>query len=123
MHELGLVLETISSVEKIAKENGVLSVAELTLEIGEVSSVVPSYFRDCFEWAKQKTEYMKDCALEIVIIKGISYCRDCKTTYPTVEHGKICPNCNSENTYLITGNELTIHDIKVRTEESKGEAE
>jgi len=117
MHELGLVLETISSVEKIAKENDVLSVASLTLEIGEVSGVVPSYFKECFEWAKQKTEYMKDCVLEIVVIKGISYCRDCKKTYDTTSYAKKCPYCGSESTYLITGNELTIHDVKVVTKD------
>lgn len=123
MHELGLVLETISSVEKIAKENDVLSVASLTLEVGEVSSIVPSYFRECFEWAKKKTDYMQDCELEIVIIKGISYCQDCKQTFDTVAHGKTCPHCGSGATYLITGNELTIHDIKVRTKDEKEDTE
>ena len=123
MHELGLVLETISSVEKIAKENDVLSVASLTLEVGEVSSIVPSYFRECFEWAKKKTDYMQDCELEIVIIKGISYCQDCKQTFDTVTHGKTCPHCGSGATYLITGNELTIHDIKVRTKDEKEDTE
>ena len=113
MHELGLVMETIASVEKIAAENDVASVACLTLEVGEVSSIVPSYFRECFEWAKQRSEVMKDCTLEIVIIKGISYCKDCKQTYDTVPHGRKCPHCGSDSTYLVTGNELTIHDIKV----------
>lgn len=119
MHELGLVLETISSVEKIAKENDVASVASVTLEVGEVSAIVPSYFKDCFEWAKKNTEYMKDCELEIIILKGISYCRDCKKTYDTVKHAKVCPYCGSESTYLITGNELNIHDIKVRTKDEE----
>ena len=121
MHELGLVLETISSVEKIAKENDVEAVASVTLEVGEVSSIVPSYFRECFDWAKKKTDYMRDCELEIVIIKGISYCRDCKKTYETVKHAKICPHCGSESTYLITGNELNIHDIKVVTKDDPGD--
>ena len=119
MHELGLVLETISSVEQIAKEHDVKSVTSVTLEIGEVSGVVPSLFEECFDWAKKKTEYMHECKLEVVVIQGITYCRSCKKTYPTVEHGKICPHCKSEDTYLLTGNELTIHDIKV---ESKDEA-
>lgn len=119
MHELGLVLETISSVEQIAKEHDVKSVTSVTLEIGEVSGVVPSLFEECFDWAKKKTEYMRECKLDVVVIQGITYCRNCKKTYSTVEHGKICPHCKSEDTYLLTGNELTIHDIKV---ESKDEA-
>lgn len=54
MHELGIVLNVIDRVEDIAKENNVKKVTKLTLEIGEVSSIVPSYFSDCFEWAKKK---------------------------------------------------------------------
>ena len=78
MHELGIVLNVIDRVEEIAKENNVKKVTKLTLEIGEVSSIVPSYFSDCFEWAKKKTDYMKDTELEMIILEGLSYCRDCK---------------------------------------------
>ena len=78
MHELGIVLNVIDRVEEIAKENKVKEVTKLTLEIGEVSSIVPSYFSDCFEWAKKKTDYMKDTELEMIILEGLSYCRDCK---------------------------------------------
>ena len=81
MHELGIVLNVIDRVEEIAKENNVKKVTKLTLEIGEVSSIVPSYFSDCFEWAKKKTDYMKDTELEMIILEGLSYCRECKKTY------------------------------------------
>lgn len=57
MHELGIVLNVIDRVEEIAKENNVKKVTKLTLEIGEVSSIVPSYFSDCFEWAEKNGLY------------------------------------------------------------------
>lgn len=88
MHELGIVLNVIDRVEEIAKENNVKKVTKLTLEIGEVSSIVSSYFSDCFEWAKKKTDYMKDTELEMIILEGLSYCRDCKKTYKTTEYAK-----------------------------------
>ena len=49
MHELGIVKHVIAQVEDAARENGVKKVIKLTLEIGEVSSIVPKYFTDCFE--------------------------------------------------------------------------
>ena len=113
MHELGLVLHVIDQVEELAKENNVSKVTRLTLEVGEVSSIVPSYFSDCFEWAKKKTEYMQDTELEMIILEGVSYCKDCKKTYKTTEYAKKCPHCGSDNTYLVTGNELRIKDIAV----------
>lgn len=69
MHELGIVLHVIDQVEELAKENNVSKVTRLTLEVGEVSSIVPSYFSDCFEWAKKKTEYMQDTELEMIILE------------------------------------------------------
>ena len=113
MHDLGIVLNVIDRVEEIAKENKVKKVTKLTLEIGEVSSIVPSYFSDCFEWAKKKTDYMKDTELEMIILEGLSYCRDCKKTYKTTEYSKKCPHCGSDDTYLVTGDEMRIKDIEV----------
>ena len=113
MHELGIVAHVIDEVEKVAKENEVEKVVKLTLEVGEVSSVVPDYFTDCFEWAKKKTQFMRECELELIILEGISYCTRCKETYKTTAYGKECPHCGSYETYLVTGNEITIKDIAV----------
>ena len=54
MHELGIVMQVIDQVEKAAEENAVSKVLKLRMEVGEVSSVVPELFTDCFQWAKKK---------------------------------------------------------------------
>ena len=41
MHELGIVFHMIKTVERIAEENVLTSVSSVTLELGEVSGVVP----------------------------------------------------------------------------------
>ena len=87
-------------------------VVRVDLEVGEVSTIVPSYFRDCFEWAKLRTEHMQECELNMIIVAGISYCRDCKKTYRTTEYGKACPVCGGHNTYLVTGRDVTVKDIQ-----------
>ena len=33
--------------------------------------------------------------------------------YATVEHGRTCPLCGSENTWLLRGNEVEIKEIEV----------
>lgn len=113
MHELGIVMNVIKQVEQVAAENSVKQVCRLTMEVGEVSSVVPELFTDCFKWAKKKTTYLKEAELELVILEGISYCRDCKSTYSTTAYAKKCPNCGGGNTYLVTGNEINIKQIQV----------
>ncbi len=119
MHELGIVVEVVKQVEKLAKENDVEKVTELTLEIGEVSGVVQEYFEDAFKWFIKKTTYMKECKLNYISIQGISYCEDCKCTYPTTQYGKECPKCHSLHTYLVSGKEVFIKDIKVQNKQKE----
>ena len=113
MHELGIVMQVIDQVEKVAAENHVTQVIKLNMEVGQVSSVVPELFADCFAWSKKKTQYMQQTQLEMVILEGISYCQDCRQTYQTTVSGRTCPHCGSERTYLVTGSEINIKDIEV----------
>ena len=41
MHELGVVFHIMDSLESVAKENDVTQIQSVTIEIGEVSTVIP----------------------------------------------------------------------------------
>lgn len=114
MHELGVVFHTIDEIKKIAKENNVKRINSVTVEIGEVSTVIPYFFEDCWKWAVKKEEgVLKNAGIRIETISAITYCEDCKKKYSTTEHGKICPYCGSEHTYLYQGNEIIIKELEV----------
>lgn len=112
MHELGLVTHIVRTIEDIAEEEGLMRVASLTLEIGEVSGVIPEYLTDCFKYFKSKTKYLKEAELKIETILAVTYCEDCGKSYSTLAYKKICPHCGSEATYLLSGNEFTIKEIE-----------
>ena len=112
MHELGIVFHIIKSVESVAKENALSEIASVTLELGEVSTVIPSYLTDCWKWATDKTDILKGARLEVETIPAVTYCEDCKNTYGTVEYGKTCPYCKSGRTYLLQGQEVNIKEIE-----------
>ena len=97
MHELGIVFSMIDEVEEAAKQNHAKKVLSITLEVGEVSTIIPSYFEDCFEWAKKKTDDLQECKLNIVVVEAVSYCRTCKKTYPTTKTGRSCPYCGGKS--------------------------
>ena len=111
MHELGIVMNVLEQVDSAAAEYKAEKVMKVTMEIGEVSSIVPDLFTDAFNWAKKKTEYLKDAELEMIIIEGRTYCQNCGETYKTTEYGKKCPHCGSYETYLLTGDQVIIKDI------------
>ena len=112
MHELGVVFKVIQQVEEIAAENDVTRVEAVTLSLGEVSAVIPEYLTDCWKWAVKRTEVMRDARLEIETIPAVTHCDDCGRDYPTVAHGKTCPCCGSNETWLKQGNEFIIKQIE-----------
>lgn len=112
MHELGVVFYVIKTVEEVAKENQLTEIEAVTLQLGEVSGVIESYLQNCWKWAvEKKSEILKESALVVETIPAVTFCEDCEKTYGTVEHGKICPYCGSERTYLQQGNEFFIKEI------------
>ncbi|MBQ0014436.1 MAG: hydrogenase maturation nickel metallochaperone HypA [Clostridia bacterium] len=112
MHELGVVFTVIDKIEDVAKENELTCVKTVTLELGEVSAVLPELLIDCWKWAVPKHEIMKEAELKIETLPAVTFCSDCKKTYSTVAHGKTCPYCSGGNTYLIQGNEFNIKEIE-----------
>ena len=54
MHELGIVFYIIRDVKEVAAANGAEKVSKVVLNIGEVSTVVPDYLTDCWDWAVKK---------------------------------------------------------------------
>ena len=112
MHELGTIHYVIDTVEKLAVENELTRVASVTLEVGEVSGIIPRFLTDYWEYARKKTTYLQEAELKIETIKAVTYCQACGKTYPTVQYAKICPYCQSDNTFLVTGNEYVIKEIE-----------
>ncbi len=113
MHELGVVFYVVRDVKKVAEENRVKKVSAVTLEIGEVTGIVHDYLIDCWNWARKKEPVMEEAKLKIDQIDAVTFCEGCGEEYPTVAHGKICPYCGSERTYLRRGNEFLIKEIEV----------
>ena len=117
MHELGTINYVIDTVEKLAVENQLTKVGSVTLEVGEVSGIIPHFLTDYWEYAKKKTTYLQEAELKIEIIPAVTYCEDCRGTYETITYGKICPHCGSEHTYLLQGNECSIKEIEAETDD------
>ena len=111
VHELGIVFHVIDSVKDIARENGLSSVCSVTLQIGEVSGIIPSYLADCWRWACEREDLMRGCELVCEQIPAVTYCEECERTYETVRYGRTCPYCGSGRTYLLQGNEAVIKEI------------
>ena len=111
MHELGVVFRIIDDLTEVGKENNIEKIHTVTLQLGEVSGVVPDLLTDAWKWAADRTELMKGAELVIESLPAVTYCEECGSEYETVRYGKTCPNCGSLRTYLLRGNEFLIKEI------------
>ena len=113
MHELGIVFHIIKAVEETARENGAEQVNSVSLELGEVSGVIPHELTSCWDWAVKQHPGMERARLVIETVPAVTCCRACGLNYPTVPQGKLCPHCGSGETHLIQGNETTLKEIEI----------
>lgn len=111
MHELGIIMNMSKTLESCAAENHLDKIDAFTLELGEVSGIIPELLVDCWQYFRKKSMLLHDTEMKIEKLPAVTYCEDCKGEYETVIYGKTCPYCKSGNTYLLRGNECNIKEI------------
>jgi hydrogenase nickel incorporation protein HypA/HybF len=69
MHELGIVIEIVKTVESFVEKNHLSKVDTLVLQIGKLAPVVPQYIEDCYPAAVDGTS-MEQTKLVIEMSPG-----------------------------------------------------
>ncbi|MBR7149251.1 MAG: hydrogenase maturation nickel metallochaperone HypA [Firmicutes bacterium] len=70
MHELGVLIRAVRTVDQMAKQHKIERVKHITLEVGKDSTFVPAYFEKLFPAAIDAFETMKDAVLNIEMVEG-----------------------------------------------------
>ncbi len=110
MHELGIMINVVQTVENFAKENEIAEIDTLVLQIGELSSIIPRFAEACYPAAVDGT-MLEDTKLEIEILPGNCICDNCKKVFNLIKANGQCPNCDSKNWELLSGREFLIKEI------------
>ncbi len=110
MHELGVVIEVIKTVENFAEKNDVTKIDKLVLQIGELSSMIPTYIEACYPAAVDGT-IMEETKLEIEILPGNGICKACNDVFNFIQAKGMCPSCKNKQVELISGKEFMIKEI------------
>lgn len=113
MHELGVVMEVVKAVEKVAAEQRLTEIETLVLQIGELSSMIPRYVEACFPVAADGT-ILQNTKLEIEILPGNGLCKDCSKVFNLLQSKQLCPYCGGRRWELLGGREFYIKEIVAR---------
>lgn len=116
MHEVGVVLNIIRTVEQAAKKHNIAHVASVEVEIGELTGVVPVYVQNCWPVAAENTVCSK-AELLIRKAKTIAQCQECGKLYNVTENlwdnVPVCPECESPHWVAVAGNKVEVINISV----------
>jgi len=110
MHEIGVLIEVVKSVEKFAVTNNVEKIETLVLQIGELSSMIPKYMQNLYPASIEGT-ILEGSKLEIEILPANALCRECTKVFNIILNKGICPNCKSKNCEILSGEEFYIKEI------------
>lgn len=110
MHELGVVIEVVKTIENIMAEQQLTKVEKIVLQIGELSSMIPKYIESCYPAAVENTS-LQDTKLEIEVLPGNAICKECNQVFNIIKNDSTCPCCSSKSWELLGGKEFMIKEI------------
>lgn len=110
MHELGIVYQIVRAVDEVKQEQSLSEIEAITLEIGEMSDVVPRFINEAWQTVRKSTDY-PDAEMRIEIIPARARCRQCGFEESVKRIDLECPHCNSTDFEIISGREFIIKEI------------
>lgn len=113
MHELGIVQHFVDLAERYVKEAGENEAAFVTLQVGELTGVVPRYVQMYYPIVVQGT-LLAGSELRVELVEAEALCKDCGEIYHYPPQGSCCPKCGSINREIITGQTLLLKEIGFR---------
>jgi len=70
MHELGVLLQAVRAVDRMARSRQIDRVSFMTLSVGRESDYVPAFFEKLFPAAVEQFPTMKNAVLRIEMAPG-----------------------------------------------------
>ncbi len=110
MHELSLCQGLLRQVEAIAAEHDQSRVRRITLRIGPLAGVEPQLLQQAFEIARNGSS-AAEAQLQIDSAPLCIHCPGCHADHPAELPRLSCPHCGSEQTTLISGDELLLVSV------------
>jgi hydrogenase nickel incorporation protein HypA/HybF len=107
MHELGITQNIVAIAMEYASGVPVKSV---TLEIGQLTAILPDAIRFCFDVCCQGT-ILEGAQLEIIEKPGLARCRRCGSEVALDVPFGVC-DCGSHDLQIIQGEELSIKTLE-----------
>lgn len=109
MHELSIMRNVVTICEQSAEGRPIKSV---TLEVGELSGIIPAALEFCFESCARGT-LLENAELLINVIPPQVRCNVCGATFSAKAYYDSCPECKGFDIEILFGEELRVKELEV----------
>lgn len=112
MHEMSVAMSVAQIAVERAREEGAERVLSVTVEVGELSGIMPEALEFCYE-AAVRGGLAEGSGLVVKRIPALALCGECGETFAPDERIFVCPKCEGFTAELKTGEELAVIEIEV----------
>jgi hydrogenase nickel incorporation protein HypA/HybF len=113
MHELSIAMSLLDVItETLIRQGETARVRGITIEIGELSGVVPSALETAFRGATRGTE-LAGCRLLVRRVPAAIWCETCQSERAAAATDLSCGVCSRRDTRLIRGRELDLVSLEM----------
>ena len=113
MHEIGVVRSMVKTVTAFAEANQITDIAEIVVDVGELSLVIPEYVEELYPPVSEDVPEVRGAKLILEIVPGLAECDDCDEIFNVVANEGYCPNCGSFSKTVLSGREFKIKELHV----------
>ena len=114
MHERSLIQSLLRQVEKIVVEQGGGQVAEIRVQVGDLSGVEPLLFQTAFD-DMVPAVFSSDCQLVLEVVPVTAVCGECNHQFEIVDFQFRCPECQAGSVQVIQGDEVTLISVTINS--------
>ncbi len=113
MHELSIANRLVEIASELAENEGVSTIASITLRIGALSCVHRKALEFSFELVTKDTP-LEGAMLKIIDVPVTIFCAECEreVELPGIQRFR-CPVCDTPSSDIRQGQELDIESIEV----------
>ena len=113
MHELSVTESILNAAISHAQKADAKKVTDLYLVIGALSSIVDDSVQFYWEMISQDT-LCEGSQLHFERLTARVRCQDCQTEYELDQELLPCPQCNSMNIKILSGDEFRLESIEIQ---------
>ena len=112
MHEVSIIQSMVPQIEDFLTRGSYKKVNKIVLDVGVMSGVI----KDALEFAYDicvKGTAIEGAELTVRMVPVTASCEKCFIKFEVHDYSFLCPQCNSKDIKMLSGNELTIKEIEV----------